>query len=237
MTVWLAGVDGCKAGWIVAFVHPNGSKVTISLFDRFKNIMAAPEQPAIVAIDVPIGLPACIGPNGRGPEHEVRRLVGARRSSVFSVPSRCAVYAKDYPDACRVASETSCPARKVSRQFFGLAKKIQEVDIELRAEPALTARVYEVHPEVAFWRLNADCELKQPKKAKEGLAFRRSLLVRCGFAQETVDQRPPSGAAMDDLLDALACAAIARRILAGDAEPFPNPPLRDEFGLPVAIWA
>jgi predicted RNase H-like nuclease len=167
----------------------------------------------------------------------VRRLVGARRSSVFSVPSRSAAYAKDYPDACRLASETSDPARKVSRQFFGLAKKIQEVDTELRAQPALTARVYEVHPEVAFWRLNGDCELKQPKKIKAGLAFRRGLLVSEGFAQNTVDLRLPSGAAIDDLLDALACAAIARRILARVAVPFPNPPLRDEFGLPVAIWA
>ena len=35
---------------------------------------------------------------------------------------------------------------------------------------------------------------------------------------------PPKGAAADDLLDALACAAIARRIHAGDrAQPFPDP--------------
>ena len=39
------------------------------------------------------------------------------------------------------------------------------------------------------------------------------------------------------LLDALACAAIARRLHAGSAQPFPNPPPRDAFGLPMAIWA
>jgi predicted RNase H-like nuclease len=50
-------------------------------------------------------------------------------------------------------------------------------------------------------------------------------------------QAPPPGAGPDDLLDALACAAAARRILAGQAVPFPDPPLRDECGLPVAIWA
>jgi predicted RNase H-like nuclease len=48
---------------------------------------------------------------------------------------------------------------------------------------------------------------------------------------------PPKGAGPDDLLDALACAAIARRIHAGLARPFPDPPLRDAFGLPMAIWA
>jgi Protein of unknown function (DUF429) len=41
----------------------------------------------------------------------------------------------------------------------------------------------------------------------------------------------------DDLLDALACAAVARRIHAGTARPFPDPPERDAFGLPMAIWA
>ena len=48
---------------------------------------------------------------------------------------------------------------------------------------------------------------------------------------------PPKGAGPDDLLDALACAAIARRIHAGLARPFPDPPARDAFGLPMAIWA
>ena len=41
----------------------------------------------------------------------------------------------------------------------------------------------------------------------------------------------------DDLLDALACAAIARRLRMGIAEPFPNPPPVDRYGLPMAIWA
>jgi predicted RNase H-like nuclease len=52
-----------------------------------------------------------------------------------------------------------------------------------------------------------------------------------------VHSEPPSGAGQDDLLDALACAAVARRIHAGMARPFPDPPERDPFGLPMAIWA
>jgi predicted RNase H-like nuclease len=48
---------------------------------------------------------------------------------------------------------------------------------------------------------------------------------------------PPKGAGADDLLDALACAAIARRIHAGLAQPFPDPPPQDSFGLNMAIWA
>jgi predicted RNase H-like nuclease len=209
---------------------------------RFADVLAAPERPGIVAVDMPIGLPERIGSRGRGPERAVRPLLGERQSSVFAVPSRRAVYAQDYGDACRLAAQTSDPPKKVSKQLFMIAPKIREIDIELRGMPALAARAFEVHPEVAFWRFNGDRALTEPKKVKgrpygPGLALRRALLIRDGFPVATVEDDPPRGADQDDLLDALACAAIARRIRAGRARPFPDPPLRDEFGLPIAIWA
>jgi predicted RNase H-like nuclease len=99
-----------------------------------------------------------------------------------------------------------------------------------------------VHPELAFWRLNGDRALDQPKKVKgvcyePGLALRRGLLVGAGLPASVVMSAPPGGAGADDLLDALACAAIARRLHAGTARPFPDPPGRDSYGLTVAIWA
>jgi predicted RNase H-like nuclease len=63
------------------------------------------------------------------------------------------------------------------------------------------------------------------------------LLIGAGLSRAVVNGPPPDGAGPDDLLDALACAAIARRIHAGLARPFPDPPERDAFGLPMAIWA
>jgi predicted RNase H-like nuclease len=62
-------------------------------------------------------------------------------------------------------------------------------------------------------------------------------LVAEGFAAAAVAAAAPKGAAADDLLDAFACAAIARRIHQGRAKPFPDPPLADAYALPVAIWA
>jgi predicted RNase H-like nuclease len=241
-TQWLAGVDGCRAGWIAAFVDLNGDDIRIRILSRFADIFTTPEQPRLVAIDVPIGLPAHIGPEGRGPERAVRSLLGDRQSSVFTVPSRRAVYAENYRDACRLALETSDPPKKVSKQLFMITPKIREVDEVLRNTRALADRVFEVHPEVAFWRLNGGRALTEPKKVKgrpygPGLALRRTLLADNGFSKAAVQGDPPPGAAADDLLDALACAAIARRIRAGVAIPFPDPPLRDQFGLPVAIWA
>jgi predicted RNase H-like nuclease len=239
---WLAGADGCRGGWIVAFVRADGGETRLRLLPRFADVLAAPEAPAVVAVDMPVGLPERTGPGGRTAENRVRPLLGARQSAVFSVPSRAAVYAAGYRDACRIALDTSDPPRKVSKQLFNIAPKIREVDEALRALPSAPQRVFEVHPELAFWRLNGNRALAEPKKIKSrchepGLALRRGLLIAAGLPTTAVDAPPPKGAGPDDLLDALACAAIARRILAGLAQPFPDPPPSDAHGLPMAIWA
>ena len=240
--IWLAGIGGCPSGWIVAFARADLSEVRVRLTPRFVEVAAAPEAPAVIAIDIPIGLPERAGYGGRAAENAVRPLLGARQSSVFSVPSRAAITAQDYRDACRIALATSEPPRKVSKQLFMLAPKIREVDAALCADATLSERVFEVHPEVAFWRLNGKQALSEPKKIKSrpyepGLALRRQLLIKAGLPAEAVEASPPKGAGLDDLIDALACVAIARRIFDGVAQPFPNPPERDAFGLRMAIWA
>lgn len=244
--VWLAGVDGCRAGWVVAFVRATADEARgnsmVRVVPRFADVLAAPEAPAVVAVDIPIGLPERAGYGGRAAENAVRPLIGARQSSVFSVPSRAALMAGEYREACRIAFETSDPPRKVSKQLHMIAPKIREVDACLRADAADAGRVFEVHPEVAFWRLNRDRALDEPKKVKgrcyePGLALRRRLLIEAGIPAAAVNAAPPKGAGPDDLLDALACVAIARRIHVGLARPFPDPPGSDAFGLPMAIWA
>jgi predicted RNase H-like nuclease len=161
---------------------------------------------------------------------------------VFSVPSRAAVYATDYASACATALATSDPPRKMSKQLFHIAPKVREVDQVLHSDPAVVRRVFEVHPELAFWRLNGGRALDQPKKVKgrcyePGLALRRALLIAAGFPADAVEARPPKGAGPDDLLDALACAFVAQRLRDGMAQPFPDPPERDAYGLPMAIRA
>jgi len=240
--LWLAGVDGCPGGWLAAFVRPSGSEARVRIVPHFSDVLAAEEQPAIVAVDMPIGLPDRTGLGGRAAENCVRPLLGARQSSVFSVPSRSAIYAGEYREACNVAQATSDPPRKVSKQLFNIAPKIREVDEALRGTPGAASRTFEVHPEVAFWRLNGEQALTEPKKVKNrcyepGLALRRGLLIAAGLPADIVQSAAPKGSGADDLLDALACAATARRIHQGLAQPFPNPPPRDAHGLMMAIWA
>ncbi len=237
----VAGVDGCKAGW-VAVVRSlgRGAPAELRLVQSFSELLEVNPQLAVIAVDMPIGLPDRIGPKGRGAEQAARKHLGERQSSVFAVPSRAAVYCHDYGQACAVAQQTSEPPKKVSKQCFYLFPKIREIDSLM--SPDLEARVYEVHPELAFWRLNDGRAMSLPKKVKSrasgpGMDERRDLLVGHGMDRSFLDQELPKGVCCDDLLDAAANSLIAERIALGKAEAFPPDFSRDGKGLRMAIWA
>ncbi|MBB4304333.1 putative RNase H-like nuclease [Rhodobium orientis] len=236
----VAGVDGIRGGWIAAF-HPVGDPgaTVLKPFSRFADILKAPEAPAIIAVDMPIGLPERITGSGRAAEKAVRSLLGQRQSSVFSIPARAAVMEEDYCKACSLALAASDPPKKISKQAFNIFPKIREIDALMA--PVLEDRVFEVHPELAFWRLNGRAPMTLPKKVKsranpEGIAERAELLGCFGYDPKLFE-RPLPGCGLDDMVDACACAAIAGRILDGTATPFPLEPPRDAKGLRIAIWA
>ncbi len=239
--VEIAGVDGCPRGWIAA-VGDAGGPASVGVYATLQALLAQHPGLGVIAIDMPIGLPDRIGPGGRGPEGALRPHLGMRQSSVFSVPSRPAVYTHDYRAACDVALATSEPPRKISKQTFFLFPKIREVDALLRQDQALRERVFECHPEGAFMTMNAGRPLAEPKKVKSrpwpaGLEERRKLLEAAGVGPALLSRKPPAGAGADDLLDACACFVVAARILRGEARSFPATPGRDGHGLPLAIWA
>lgn len=250
MTV--AGVDGCKAGWIAVIRSDAEAVPEARVFSSFADLLAALPDDTIVTVDMPIGLPDFSGRGGRGPEALVRPLLGERQSSVFSIPSRAAVHAEagDLTDleawyaahrrASDIAFRTSEPPRGVSIQAFGIFSKIREIDALMIARPELRERVIESHPEVAFWRLNGGRAMSLPKKIKgkvnlAGMEERRALLARAGHRQDFLDQPPPRGAAADDFLDACAMMLVAERHRRGETVSYPSPPGRDAYGIPVAI--
>jgi len=239
----VVGVDGCRGGWVaVVLDRARAEAIDVRAVARLADLIRLLPDDAVFAIDMPIGLRDHTGPNGRGPERAVRPLLGMRQSSVFSVPSRAAVYETDYREACRVAMETSDPPRKVSKQCFYLFDRIRELDGLLLDRPELIARMFETHPEVAFWRLNGEEGMTEPKKVKSrafrpGLDERRALLERCGLPSRIFDAPRLPGVGADDLLDAAANVLIAARIADGEAKPFPSPLEYDPRGLPIAIWA
>lgn len=255
----LVGVDACRAGWIAVIAPAPGGAMgwaglQARVFPRFSFLIDALPQDAVVAVDMPIGLPDRIKGPGRAAERAVRPLLGERQSSLFSIPARAAVEAgagpfrselhrrEAYSEACAIAARLSHPPRKISIQGFSLFPRIMEIDQRLAAEPALAARVIESHPELAFVRLNGGTAMATPKKVRNrvnpaGMEDRRRVLVDAGLPRTFLYQAAPAGAAQDDFLDAAVLLLVAERHAAGHAVPHPDPPERDGRGLPIAIWA
>ena len=250
----ICGIDGCPAGWVAVSRHHADSALKTAVFSDICSLIEGFPQTAIFAVDMPIGLPDFVTGPGRGPEKAVRPFLRERQSSVFSVPSRAAVYAECGPfsgqgdiiiahkRASLVAFATSDPPRKISIQSFNLFPKIREIDTLLRERPDLTDRIFESHPEFAFSMLNGGMPMKLPKKIKgkinpPGMEERKQLLASLGLPRNFLDQNPPIGAATDDFLDACAMLLVARRISCGEAKPHPAPLIRDSHNIPVAIWA
>lgn len=241
---WIAGLDGCKAGWIVVS-HPAGDRTApeVGVFKNFSEICAYLPRLTLIGVDMPIGLPSEVEAGGRAPDRAARLVLGPRRHSVFSVPSRAAVhaFAKGYKETCSIARQTSSPPWAPSKQAFWLFPRIQEIDLALQTGKDLAGRVFEIHPEVSF-RMMKDAPLEMPKKKNgrchdAGINLRKELLCAQGFPRALVDLAPPKGAGLDDLLDACAVAWSAARILKREAMVLPDPPGVDGKGLKVAIWA
>jgi predicted RNase H-like nuclease len=191
---------------------------------------------------MPIGIPDMAIRGGRGCDTALRSVLGGRQSSVFTVPARAALAEIDYVRACETALTHSDPPRKVSKQCFHIFPKIREVDAAMT--PELQGRVAECHPEGAFWAMNRESPLAEPKKVKSqvyppAIELRRRLLMAAGFPESFLAERrfKLSHAGEDDFFDACACTWTARRVLRGEARRFPDAPMIDPRGLRMEIWA
>ena len=228
------GVDGCKAGWVACFRKENF--LVFEVFANFKLLIEAFDDDTIIAVDMPIGLPDRIFGSGRPAEIEARKFVGGKRAaSVFSMPSRQAIYTFDWVEARKVAQKTSEPPRNFSIQAWNLLPKVRQIDELMRGDFGYKRRVFETHPEIVFRSLSNGA-LEHYKKTPEGHRFRKALLQNFGLP--IPDTLPIiRGAAADDLVDSAAALACAERISKGIAQSFPNPPALDSFNIPIAIWA
>lgn len=225
----VVGVDGCRSGWI-AIIWDEVPR--LQHCTTFEEVLDLPGR--IVAVDIPIGLPE---KSGRMAEVEARRLVGDRRSSIFPVPSRAAVMCENYEESKRINKLNSSPPVSVQIQFHCLSGKVRQVDACMI--PALQSRIFETHPELAFNQMNKGKSLRWSKKKAQGKDERRLLLTESGFpfCQLVRPEFVNAKFAEDDVIDACACAWVARRILRGIEMRVPVSTDRDARGLRMEINA
>jgi predicted RNase H-like nuclease len=221
----VGGADGCRTGWVVC---RRGADGTLSL-SVVKTLAEACEGLSILAVDMPIGLTDTPRP-GRQCEGQARDLLPGKASSVFPTPCRPAL-------ACTTHAAANAVSRRLgmglNQQTFHLFPKLREVDGLLRTRPRLKRIVYEAHPELAFARMNGGKPVLSKKRKLDGYAERCRLLARHGFAC-TVERL--SGAARDDILDAIAVCRTALLIAEGKATRLGPARARDSHGLPMNIW-
>jgi predicted RNase H-like nuclease len=224
------GVDGCRSGWVGVVLAPGRPIVgmfgaTIAVLVEAAGAAAGSLQ--AIGIDMPVHPPEA---GYRQADLAARVHLGRKASSIFPTPARSVLDAPSYADACAVAR--ALDGRAISRQAWALRPKILEVGAWL---PAAPCPVHEVHPEVSFSLLTG-APIMAAKRSAVGLAARRQALLAAGIVAPT-DLADARGVAADDVLDAAVVAWSARRIAAGQARSFPDPPERLPDGRLDAIWA
>ncbi|MEO6881161.1 MAG: DUF429 domain-containing protein [Mycobacteriaceae bacterium] len=225
-----AGVDGFDGRWVIARTdgaptgpdHTGLSTLTFTLADDATGVLEATADCEAVAVDVPLGLSVdAVRPCERAAR---ARLPGAA-SSVFPAPARDVLLADDYQDAC--ARSSAAAGKKISKQTWFLVPGIREFDRAV-LDPT---RVIEAHPELCF-RAMSPGTMFAAKRTTRGQGARIAALATWSAIAQSLAELP-AGPALDDVLDAAACAWTARRWVAGAAEVLGGEP--DTFGRPMRI--
>lgn len=221
----VGGADGCRTGWVVCRRDANGA-LDVRVV---KTLAEACEGLSILAVDMPIGFVDAPRP-ARQCEVEARKLMPGKASSVFPTPCRPAL-------ACATHAEANALSKTlgvgINQQTFHLFPKMREVDELLCSQPRLKRIVYEAHPELAFARMNGGKPVLSKKRQPDGYAERRRLLAKHGFPCPV---NRLSGAARDDILDAIAVCRTALLITEKKATRLGPVKVRDSRGLPMNIW-
>ncbi len=221
----VAGADGCRTGWVVCRRDDDGA-LDIRVL---KTLAEACEGLSILAVDMPIGFVDVPRPP-RACEVAARKLLPGKASSVFPTPCRPALDCTTHAEANALSKSLGIGLNK---QTFHLFPKMREVDALMRGNQSLHSIVHEAHPELAFARMNDGKPVLSKKRKPEGFAERLELLARHGFGWKS---QALSGAARDDVLDAIAVCRTATLIAEGTATRLGPEHERDRHGLPMNIW-
>lgn len=233
-TTWVAGADGCKAGWVVVLREVKSGKLEVKLASSVEEVFRWKPSPEILGIDIPMGLLDRAVEGGRDCDRAARALLGRPRgTSVFSPPARRALHAR-LEDASDRNRETGPGAPGLSRQSCAIIPKIRQVDEFLTR--SLQRRVVEVHPELSFYEMNRNRPVVEPKKTAAGRK-RRIRLLEGAWGRKLSDfiESRPRRVGRDDIIDAMAVCWTAERVSRKNEIRLLSKPLRDSRGLRMEI--
>jgi predicted RNase H-like nuclease len=229
----VAGVDGCKGGWLVAIAEVNANKCVVDgeLFveTEFQRVMSRTEDCKVVCVDIPIGLSER---NRRICDEEAKEILENRQCCIFHAPIRRILDCDNYNEANEASRRLT--GYGLSRQSFGIMKLIRQVDYAMT--PEMQRRVREIHPEVCFLTLNGHKAVRTSKRSEAGQTRRRQLLEGVlNGVDECLQRADMRGYAIDDVYDALVAAYTAGQVALGKYETLPERPETDNNGLRMEI--
>jgi predicted RNase H-like nuclease len=230
----LAGVVPTRAGWLVAGTRLRG--ITLTLVDPFvmptlREVLDVRPAYDVIALAAPIGLLEDFVTGGRGCDREARRLLGWRRGAgVAPAPPRPVLDGENRVTPSH--GEAALASRRLSAASRHRLRWIREVDEEI--QPYWQRTVFGVHPELSYLQLNGDRPLSYSKHTAAGREERRALLeARLHDVGQVLDF--DIDAKPWQLLDAVACAWTARRIIARAVDRLPSEPEWDTTGLRMEL--
>jgi len=232
----VVGIDGCKYGWI-AINLKDDFYWEVNLYSEIGEVLDVYEESDSILIDMPIGL-LNESEDERLCDKEIRKYLGYPRGmSVFGVPSRQAIYAKNYAEGN--ALNKKLMNRGISKQLWGIAPKIKALDQYLKNNEEIRNIIFESHPELAFMMLTGR-PMQYNKRTKEGYSERLKVLKNIypkteAIVEYTLNKYLRKEVKKDDILDALVLATNAYLGTKGTFKEFPSTKIFDAYELKMAV--
>jgi 8-oxo-dGTP diphosphatase len=204
----IAGVDGCKSGWImVKYVK---DVFSYGIYDTMQELFSENYDLQRVLVDIPVGLASAN--LKRSIEQDLRRELKYRHSTVFNPPCREALYTENYSAARKVNMEVE--GKSLSIQSLAIKDKIRETDEFLQKSSGFA--VIESHPELCFKYLNEGRVLMSKKSTHAGLEDRLRILrnylnIVDELFERIVNNTQRKSAAKDDIVDAI-CLCVVNKL-------------------------
>ena len=217
------GIDGCKAGWIIAKTLENES-ISFQIIKNLNDVYLEGINVSHIGIDIPLQLSHT---GKRFAEIEARSLLKNRACTIFTPPTLNALRAKNYMDACEV-NFNEC-GKRISKQSWNLFPKIKEAQEFLENKSINKLRVFEVHPELSFMAMNDMILVQASKKTDIGREIRIKLIQKFfpKFSFESVRNEYKKNQALDDdILDSVSVLWSTQRIVDNIANFVPKDPKR-----------
>lgn len=204
----LAGIDGCKAGWLM--VRAVDGVYDFKPYETFAHLIIDNQQLDYLLIDIPVGLSSPGFP--RTIDATMRKELKGRSSTVFNAPCRLAVYEKDYQKARHLNQQVE--GKSLSIQSLAISEKIREVD-EYLSSTRNRITVVESHPELCFKYLNRGI-VPSKKSTKEGIAERLKIIAKyepklVDLYHQALKDTKRKHAKRDDIIDAI-CLLLVNKL-------------------------